>query len=58
MCNSISVEIRNANAIGDFGNKMFNMDERPLVFYLCSHNSTAKSVSMVYRAKMYLNIHY
>ena len=30
--NSIPLEIRNANTIGDFVKKMYNMDERPLVF--------------------------
>ena len=33
--NSIPVEIRNAYTIGDFVKKMFNMDEPPLIFYIC-----------------------
>ena len=30
--NSIPLEIRNSNTIGDFVKKMYNMDERPLVY--------------------------
>ena len=56
--NSIPLEIRNANMIGDFVNNCLTWMKDLQFLYLCSHTSTAESVLMVYRAIMYLNIHY
>ena len=57
MWNSIPLEIRIANTFGDFVKKCLTWMKDLYFLYFCSHTSTAEAVSMVCRAKMYLNIH-